>query len=88
MRATYAAAGDFGRILADAKKTFRGALEGWGVLEDYDRMRAARAARHSAIAERPNTWSPEAFADPWAPPEPEWLERFRELDTQMMGGKS
>ncbi len=66
----------------------RDLLDGWGLLDEYDQQRAARAARHPAIAERPNTWPPEGFVAPWAPPaEPEWLERWRELDTQMMGGK-
>ncbi len=81
--------------VAKPSKATRGISEGvrdlldeWGLLDEYDQQKAARAARRSAIAERPNTWTPEAFADPWAPPpEPDWLERWRELDTQMMGGK-
>ncbi len=63
-------------IGAEATRQFRGHLERWGVLEDYDRMRAAS----SRPGPRPRSrQGPEPFT-PWTPPpEPEGLKRWREF---------
>lgn len=69
--------GLFDQLEEQIRQQFRGELERWGALEDYDRMRAAS----SRPVPRPRSRSdPEAFV-PWTPPpEPEWLRQHRAFE--------
>lgn len=79
LRDTYAAAGDFGWLAKEFNRQFRGHLERWGMLEDYDRMTAAS----SRAVPRPRAPTVPKASAPWTPPpEPEWLKRHREFEEQ------
>ncbi len=64
-------------ITGEINRQFRGHLERWGGLEDFDRMRA------ESLRPRPRSPdAPEVFTAGAPPPEPDGLERWRVFDEQ------